>query len=541
MKKLLLFLLISNFYFAQWSISTAERNALTQLFSSTDGANWSTVWDLEKDPKNWYGIKVKNGNVTEINLRGNALKGNFPNQFSVFPKLEKLDLSNNQLSGEVGTSLSSVTNLTRLDLSNNRLEGDPSAILTSLINLKELSIGTNNFSIATIGTLITSFPNLSVLNIANLNLTSVPTQISSLTKLEILDLSSNPITNFSALQNRTLLKELNLSSTSISVIPSQISSLVNLKTLDLSNNTLMGNYSSPLTSLHSLEWLSLENTGISTIPNEVLQLQKLIHLNLGRNKISGGLSSLVSLSDLQQLFLNHNSLSGNFPSELLQLDRLQMLSLVSNNLTGNLPSNLPSLTFIDNNKFTQSNIASFLQLENKVADFTYSPQRYDTETTVGAPLGTSTTLSQSLTGSDYTFSWYKNLDEKLNVNTENLYITDIENSDYGKYTAEAYFLKAYPKYVMEVSFWREPITLENGLSTVELNKKLTVFPNPTSDYINIRTENLKFEKAFIYDLSGKMILETSSTKIDVRNLPSSVYIITLKTDQGEKTIKWIKK
>ncbi len=79
MKKFLFFLLFSQLYFSQnWSISFAERAALVNIYNSTSGETWSQKWDLEKDPKNWYGIKIKNGSVIEINLRGNALKGNFP-------------------------------------------------------------------------------------------------------------------------------------------------------------------------------------------------------------------------------------------------------------------------------------------------------------------------------------------------------------------------------------------------------------------------------------------------------------------------------
>ena len=142
MKKILLFLFISQPYFSQqYRISFAERSALVTLFASTGGENWSQTWDLEKDPKTWYGIKIKNGNVSEINLRGNALKGIFPSSVSSFTKLERLDLSNNQLSGEISTSISSLSNLAHLDVSNNRFVGDPSTAILPLFNLKEISLG----------------------------------------------------------------------------------------------------------------------------------------------------------------------------------------------------------------------------------------------------------------------------------------------------------------------------------------------------------------------------------------------------------------
>lgn len=93
MKKTILFLLITIFTNAQWSISTSERNALISIYNQTDGANWSQSWDLEKDPYYWYGVKTLNGMVTELKLNGNLLKGNFPTSVFSLTNLKKLDLS----------------------------------------------------------------------------------------------------------------------------------------------------------------------------------------------------------------------------------------------------------------------------------------------------------------------------------------------------------------------------------------------------------------------------------------------------------------
>lgn len=117
MKKIIFFLLISNFAFAQWSISNAERGALINIYNATNGENWNRTWDLEKDPRTWFGVSVRNGAVVELNLSGNALKGNFPAYVSSLTKLTKLDLSNNQLSGEVPMGISSLSSLTKLDIS----------------------------------------------------------------------------------------------------------------------------------------------------------------------------------------------------------------------------------------------------------------------------------------------------------------------------------------------------------------------------------------------------------------------------------------
>jgi uncharacterized delta-60 repeat protein len=77
-----------------------------------------------------------------------------------------------------------------------------------------------------------------------------------------------------------------------------------------------------------------------------------------------------------------------------------------------------------------------------------------------------------------------------------------------------------------------------------LNSKLTLFPNPTIDYINIRlpSENLNYEYQII-DLSGKTIIQNKSSEslINVQALSEGVYIIKVLSQQKEFISKFIKK
>lgn len=541
MKKILLFLFFSQLFFAQkYSISFAERTALVNIYNSTFGTEWSQTWDLEKDPKHWYGIKIRNGNVTEINLRGNALKGVFPPYFSTFSKLERLDLSSNQLTGDISNSISGLTNLTRLDISNNRLTGDPSPAVTPLSNLTEISLGNNFFIFNDVGSLIENFTKLEVLDLSGIGLTSVPAKISSRTTLKSLNLSNNSISqNFSALSSLYRLTELNLSGNQLTKIPTEISGLP-LTSLDLSANLFTSNYASALTPLKTLEWLSLANNQIEAFPAELAHLTNIVHLNFSGNKISGGFETLAPLKKLTQLYLDHNLIEGSFPAVLLQNKSLQMLSLTGNQLSGAIPDNLPAITFLENNRFTRQDIKNFIVKGNSLADFTYSPQRYDEAKTVAAPLGGSASLPQSLTGPEYQFSWFKNLEEKTSQTTESYFLGKTEDTDYTKYTCEAYYFEILPKEILEISFFREPVTLVKQLGTEEILKDLIIYPNPTSDYLNIKTSKLDIENIYIFDLSGKLLQTTKSKRIDVRALPSATYIISVKTFDGLKSFKFMK-
>jgi len=543
LKKILFFLLISNSLFSQWSISNAERSALISIYNATDGENWNRTWDLEKDPRNWFGISVKNGAVTELNLTGNALKGNFPSNLTSFPKLTKLDLSNNQLSGDVAAGISSLSLLTKLDISNNRLTGDPTQSLTGLFNVDDLALGGNLFTVPDVNDLLQNFNNIKTLDLSNLGLISIPAKITAFTNLETLILDNNPIpaSAFGNIANHPKLTNLSLSGLQLAQIPTQVSQLTQLVSLNLSNNNITEQNSSGLSTLTNLVWLSLENNQLAQIPSQIPQLKKLQTLNLGRNKISGGVSLLTGLTNLQQLFLNNNLLSGSFPSEFLAMPKLLMLNLNSNQLSGDLNDRLPPITHLSNNRFNKTQLSNYVVDYNVQTDLDYSPQRYDGLKEVLGVIGQPAKLDQSLSGSDYTFTWYKNLDQKTNTTTADLNFASVEESDYATYTAEAYIYSVLDNSVVfDLSLFREPISLVKVLGTEESAKYFNIYPNPTSEFLNIVSTKYDIQKVHIYDLSGKQMLSESKSRIDVSKLPSGVYMLIIKTQEGNKNFKFIK-
>jgi len=543
LKKILFFLLISNFIFAQWSISNAERSALINIYNSTNGENWNRSWDLEKDPRNWFGVSVKNGAVIELNLSGNALSGTFPTYIGSFPKLAKLDLSNNKLTGEVAMGLSSLSLLTKLDISNNRLEGNPTIALSGLFNLEDLGLGGNKFTIPDVNGLLQNFNNIRILNAADLDLSNIPSKIFTFNNLETLILDNNQIPNssYGNLSGLPRLTTISLAGTGLSQIPTQVSQSTQIKSLNLSNNNITELNTSGLSTLTNLEWLSLENNQLSQIPTQIASLKKLKTLNLGRNKISGSLATIAKLSELQQLFLNNNQLSGNFPSILLGMPKLLMVNLNSNQLTGELPDQLPAITHISNNRFSKTDLENYIVDFTERTDFNYSPQRYDSEKEVLAALGQQAKLDQSLSGSNYTFTWYKNLDQKTNVTSTDLNFSNVEESDYATYTVEAYTYSVLDNNVVfDLSLFREPISLVKVLGIAETAKYFNIYPNPTSDYLNIVSTRYDIQKVHIYDLSGKQMLSETKSKIDVSKLPSGVYMLIIKTQEGNKNFKFIK-
>ncbi len=81
-----------------------------------------------------------------------------------------------------------------------------------------------------------------------------------------------------------------------------------------------------------------------------------------------------------------------------------------------------------------------------------------------------------------------------------------------------------------------------GVSEIE-QVIFDIYPNPTGNYINIRSE-VKINKLEIFDLMGKKLLEIEKENIDRARLPkinSGVYIVKLFSDEGISNHRIIKK
>jgi len=81
--------------------------------------------------------------------------------------------------------------------------------------------------------------------------------------------------------------------------------------------------------------------------------------------------------------------------------------------------------------------------------------------------------------------------------------------------------------------------VEDGINKTSENtlKGISIFPNPAADMIYIKNENLENSVIGIYDLQGKLILETEITgsgqSIDIKFLDKGIYI--LRIENGGKT------
>jgi len=79
-----------------------------------------------------------------------------------------------------------------------------------------------------------------------------------------------------------------------------------------------------------------------------------------------------------------------------------------------------------------------------------------------------------------------------------------------------------------------------GVNNNELNN-LSIYPNPTKDRIMVTVENgdtIQFLQ--LYSVTGKQLLNTNNSEIDLSNLPVGIYLLEVKTNKGIATKKVIK-
>jgi hypothetical protein len=89
------------------------------------------------------------------------------------------------------------------------------------------------------------------------------------------------------------------------------------------------------------------------------------------------------------------------------------------------------------------------------------------------------------------------------------------------------------------------LTLTVTVSITDLQQQsISIYPNPTSGKLTIHNEQLIIEHITIYDISGKLLetLKGSETfkVLDVSNLANGIYLVKVKTENGETVRKIVK-
>ncbi len=174
MRKIILLIIIASTSFGkiEAQVNMQDSLALVDLYNSTNGVNWVNTWNLANPVSTWNGVTVTNNNVTSLSLSRNNLVGSVPSSLGNITNLTSLILSYNSLTDSIPSSLGELSSLQHLELQYNQLTG--SIPFPTLTNLNYLMLNHNQL----IDTIPYSFANQSwvYLNVADNFLTgSLPT------------------------------------------------------------------------------------------------------------------------------------------------------------------------------------------------------------------------------------------------------------------------------------------------------------------------------------------------------------------------------
>ncbi len=370
--------------------------ALVALYDSTNGDNWTHKdnWLTDQPVSTWYGVKVINGRVQEIELTSNNLEGPLPNELGKMTELTKFNFANNKLSGHLPDSLVNLVHLRFMGLQKNRMSGEIPAWIDQLTSLTLLVLAQNNFS------------------------GEIPASIANLSHLWSLALWQNQLSGS---------------------IPESLGDLPSVERLSLGYNQLNGPIPQSLGKLSGVTELSLAHNNLTgEIPDTLKNLIKLTSLNLSGNNFTGPLPEwLGSFTDLYRLSLNNNDFYGEVPDTLKNLSKLNYLD-VSDNHFDDLPdlsALSPTLTYF----YVQRNQLTFEDIEPNMVftNLQYSPQeKVGEEMDSTVVEGDSITLIVEVGGSANHYQWYKDGSE-LPGDTLSVYkISSAALSDSGSYTCQ---------------------------------------------------------------------------------------------------------
>uniref|UniRef100_A0A5B7BRI1 Putative receptor-like protein 12 n=1 Tax=Davidia involucrata TaxID=16924 RepID=A0A5B7BRI1_DAVIN len=311
-----------------------------------------------------------------------------------------------------GVTCDNASHVTGLDLNSESIYGgiNHSSGLFSFQFLQSLNLANNSFNPTQIPSGFSNLTSLRYLNLSNSGFSGqIPIELSHMTRLVTLDLSSFYLLGFSSLKlenpnlkmliaNLAELTELHLDGVNISAQGNEwcqaLSLLPNLRVLSLSNCDLSGPFDSSLLELQSLSVIQLDRNNLSspvpeffanyfnltslslsscglngTFPGKIFQVPTLKTLHLSENRfLQGSLPDFHQNGSLQTLALGKTSFSGALPGTIDNVGTLSKLELANCNFSGPIPNsmaNLAQLVFVDLsfNKFTGP-IPSFQMSKN---------------------------------------------------------------------------------------------------------------------------------------------------------------------------------
>jgi len=315
---------------------------------------WTTPFNAELKSISSLTPFLRLATLSHLELQYCGLTGPIPEGIGSLEFLTFFGIGNNFMTGKIPDSFFGLTNLKVLGMDDNILE---SSIIPfgKLKNIQKLYLEDNLIT----GQITEEIIRDGWQSMVDLDLSvnrlegPIPTNIWSMENLEVVDIHGNDfigqIPEIDAIHDKLFFFAVQDNSLDWK-IPETISNLVSLKHLDISANQMVIPFPSTMIRMSNLEALYTGINGFDEhpIPEFLSSMTNLRELSMKQNKLTGIIPAFLGgLTDLQVLDLDFNQLRGTIPTELGKLVGMDTLMLNRNFLTGAIPLSFSQLIDID--------------------------------------------------------------------------------------------------------------------------------------------------------------------------------------------------
>ena len=444
MKAPLVLVLCLSFFTSSAQVNPTDSMILVDLYHALDGDNWTNNegWLTNRPINEWYGVISDNGEVINLHLQANNLKGGIPSGIGDLGRLRELRMNNNQISGPIPVSIGKLKSLQKIQFQRNQISGplpDEMGRCSDLILINFLENQVSYLSDS-----LVRCSQLKELYAGENALTRFPQWIGEMSELEALWLHENEIED---------------------TIPPDLGNLSKMKHLLLYRNKIYG------------ELPSLRN------------MTELKRLYVMQNQLSGDITDLLpDNSQISDFRIYDNEFTGHIDESSFREDVLEKFWF-SNNQISSLGdySQFDQLThvYIQHNRLNMSDILQFT--DRGITYFLFGGQAQRGQAMdLEVAMDTTITLSTDADGGGTAYQWQKNGLWITGENASELTISNFSEMDNGTYDCFATNPKL-PGFFLYTE--KVKLKLKTTVSADDdMRADVRVYPNPAEDFIMVETE-----------------------------------------------------
>ncbi len=485
--------------------------ALVAIYENCDGVNWSGSANWLNQPLvEWEGIKITSGRVSELKFIGKGLKNFMPDNIYDLTALKMLEFREGNCEWELSDQVENFKVMEDLFLNSSKLTIDDMAVFCLVPSLSRIIL-TGAQGTIDLPDCITEMP-LTRLSLGDMEFeqSTIPKSIGNFSDMKIMSMRDLGLTG---------------------EIPIEVCNLMDLRSFNLSENDLSGTLPECFLSEATTQ-VNLIDCGLSgDFPFQSFG-PNLGITNINGNNFTGDIGLMPDAPGAYGINFSGNQFSGTFDASVFDKEWLLRVLVNNNNLSGlaNWSGFGDRMAELD----VSGNRLNFDDLEQvdfaDDVEFYYAPQQVlYKDTSYQLLVGENISLSCEAGGTNTNFQWFRNGEEIIDANNDELVLNNLQIADLGDYHCEAtndnyplLQLKTGVNSLLVTSSIKQPKFIE-----------LLAFPNPTENRVEIPYDN-SIESFSIINFIGQIVkaeiaIEKNKIVVDLSSQFSGQYYLLLQT------------